>query len=148
MSQPRNKTILIVDDEDSFRYTVGRMLRALGYEVLDAENGEDGLIKADNVDVILLDLQLPKMSGVDLLKRIRESGNYTPVIVVSGESRMNERFKDINKYEIVDYLEKPCRMDVLADKVGESIRTAEDIRTIGEASTKIGEFVKRNGGGK
>jgi len=77
--------ILIVEDNQANRALMDYLLRAFGYAVLLAEDGEQGLDMArrDQPDLILLDLQLPKMTGFDVLKRLRDRHPASPPIVVA-----------------------------------------------------------------
>jgi DNA-binding response OmpR family regulator len=74
MSDPLKK-ILVVDDEDSVREIYRREFTTNGYKVVTAADGEEGLLKAgeEHPDIILLDIMLPKMSGIDVLKALKEN---------------------------------------------------------------------------
>jgi CheY-like chemotaxis protein len=82
------KTLLVVDDNASIRESLSMLLRLAGYNVVEAENGEDAidLLDIERPDLVLTDLRMPGMSGVELIQRMRESGNgvsRTPVVAVS-----------------------------------------------------------------
>ena len=85
------KQILIADDEESFRYAASLSLRQEGYEVSEAINGEEAFemimnrhVLGHNFDLIILDIQMPKILGTDLLDYMRGHGVTTPVVIVSG----------------------------------------------------------------
>lgn len=105
-------TILVVEDERPLRDALVDKLAADGFEVLSAENGQLGLDIAlqDKPDVILLDLLMPKMNGMDTLKFIRAEGDWgksVPVILLTNLSSADEdRLKDVVKYEPSYYLVK------------------------------------------
>jgi CheY-like chemotaxis protein len=87
----KNRHILVVDDEASFRYAARIALRMAGYRVSEAQDGEDALnfilrARQDNIpiDLMLLDLQMPRMSGLELLDTLNELGVQVPVLAVSG----------------------------------------------------------------
>ena len=67
------KKILIVEDEASLHESLGEFLSAEGFEVLNAYDGEEGLLKTNEIkpDLIILDLKMPKMNGIEFLKKIR-----------------------------------------------------------------------------
>jgi DNA-binding response OmpR family regulator len=73
--EPSEKTVLVVDDEDSIREIYRRELQTHGFQVTSAADGEEGLLKAGEAtpDIILLDIMLPKMSGIDVLKALKEN---------------------------------------------------------------------------
>lgn len=72
---PSEKTVLVVDDEDSIREIYRRELQTRGFQVTVAADGEEGLLKSGEAtpDIILLDIMLPKMSGIDVLKALKEN---------------------------------------------------------------------------
>ena len=78
--------VLMVEDEPRLAENVARSLReSAGYAVDIASDGQEGLFSAESnaYDVMLLDLMLPKMDGMEMLRRIRESGQHTPVLVMT-----------------------------------------------------------------
>src|SRR5688572_2292068 len=81
--------ILTVDDSREVRAAVSRSLREPGYEVLQAEDGEQALavLSAHRVDVILLDVTMPVMDGPAMLRLLRGRGDKTPVILMTSECR-------------------------------------------------------------
>ncbi len=84
------KTILTVDDSASIRQLVGFTLRAAGYEVIEAVDGEDALARMKGtIHLVITDLNMPRMDGIELVKRIRSSGayKYVPVIMLTTESQ-------------------------------------------------------------
>ncbi len=84
------KTILTVDDSASVRQLVGFTLRGAGYEVVEAVDGEDALTRMKGaIHLVLTDLNMPRMDGIELVKRIRTSAayKYVPVIMLTTESQ-------------------------------------------------------------
>lgn len=84
---PKSKTVLVVDDDEGMRDTLTAILKR-SYRVLTAETGEEGLavIKREDVDLMLLDVRLPGISGLDLLSIVRENFSLVEVIMVSALS--------------------------------------------------------------
>lgn len=78
-------TILIIDDENSIRMGFGSFLQSRGYEVLEAENGARGIaqVRAHSPDLVLLDLKLPDIEGIDLLRQIRSENEFMVVIMIT-----------------------------------------------------------------
>lgn len=88
-------TILLVDDEELLRAGMQEMLEIQGYTVITAANGELALacLAAQTVDLVITDLVMPKMNGVDFVQQLREIYPALPVLVVSGSTRnIMERF--------------------------------------------------------
>ena len=82
------RTILIVDDDESVRQTLAEVLMLAGYETVEAASGQEAIAVAMNrhIDSFLLDMEMPRMSGVEVCRAIRKLGNYqtTPIIFVTG----------------------------------------------------------------
>jgi len=105
--------ILIVDDSALTRKAIKRMLDMLGLDVdkaLEAENGVDALnvIENENVDLVLADLNMPKMGGIEMIFHMRgnEATKHIPVVIVSTESSTT-RIEGLLADGVKDYLHKP-----------------------------------------
>ena len=108
MSQePPSQVVLIIDDEIQIRRLLKLNLEAGGYRVFEAANGADGLAEAAQrrPDIVVLDLGLPDMDGVTVLKRLREWSNV-PVVVLSVRDRENDKIAALDN-GADDYLTKP-----------------------------------------
>jgi len=103
------KTILIVEDEDALRWALKENLIKEGFNVLDAKNGQEGLDFAlkNHPDLIFLDLVLPKMFGLDVLKKIREDdwGKNALVVVLTSLGN-GELEKQAEGFSVKDFLQK------------------------------------------
>ncbi len=86
-SKASTKKILVVDDDDAKRIAVVGALQLAGFQILEAENGEEGLTSAqkEKPDLILLDIQMPKMDGLGMLAELRKSayGKEVPVLLLT-----------------------------------------------------------------
>jgi len=102
--------ILIIDDSRDFRKLLSRFLQTSGYEITEAENGEDGLQKIVEVkpDLILLDIMMPGIDGYEVCKRIKAdpSSRDVPVIFLSGRSETTDKIEGLNVGG-ADYITKP-----------------------------------------
>ena len=83
--------ILLIDDEADFRSTIRRMLERAGHEVVDAENGRDGLAKLEQqaCDLVLTDIIMPDMEGLETVQRVRKRAPELPIIAMSGGGRVS-----------------------------------------------------------
>jgi two-component system KDP operon response regulator KdpE len=99
--------ILLIEDERQMRRFLRVTLQTEGYGVIEADTAADGLSQAAmrNPDIILLDLGLPDMDGLDLIERIRE-WSATPVIVISAREQEGDKIKALD-HGADDYLTKP-----------------------------------------
>ena len=115
--------VLVVDDEPPIRRLLRTGLSTQGYEIIDATNGKTALqaLAAEEPDVVILDLGLPDVSGHELLRRIRESYEALPVVVLS--SRDDERGK-VEALDIGadDYVTKPFGMNELLARLRTALR--------------------------
>ncbi|MBN1914077.1 MAG: response regulator [Candidatus Omnitrophica bacterium] len=106
--------LLIVDDEKDMVEVLERRCLKEGYLVSVAFDGQEALAKveADNPDVILLDLMLPKLSGIEVLREVRQRyhSKWIPVIIISAKNELGS-LKDCYNLEADHYLTKPCTID-------------------------------------
>jgi DNA-binding response OmpR family regulator len=110
--------ILTVDDSRAVRTIVGKQVKELGFDVLEAEDGVQGLeqLEQTQVDLVLLDVTMPNMDGPTMLQKMRESGNKTPVIMLTSESKRTI-VSNAMKLGISDYILKPFKPEELRTKV-------------------------------
>jgi two-component system, OmpR family, KDP operon response regulator KdpE len=115
--------LLVVDDEPSFRRLLRTSLSAQGYRVLEAGTGQGAIdsLGRDAPEVVLLDLGLPDMDGLEVIRRVRGSGARTPIIVLS--SRGDERGK-VQALDLGadDYVTKPFGMGELVARIRTALR--------------------------
>mgnify|MGYP003465783125 CR=1 FL=1 len=111
------KCILIVDDDNDVLLFLGDRLNALGYEVLTATNGQEGLdvLQQQSVDGILLDLNMPVMGGIPMLEKLGNTSLSLPVIVMSATGYRSELQQAILK-GAMDFLIKPVVAEELTGK--------------------------------
>jgi two-component system, OmpR family, KDP operon response regulator KdpE len=115
--------VLVVDDEPPIRRFLRAGLRAEGYQVLEAEDGIKtlDLIDRNPVDVIVLDLGLPDLDGVEVIRRLRKGGSTVPIVVLS--SRTDERGKvEALDLGADDYVTKPFGMEELLARLRAALR--------------------------
>jgi two-component system chemotaxis response regulator CheY len=112
---------LVIDDSRTARLVIGNMLRELGMEVLSAANGVEGLAQLDrnpDVELILLDWNMPEMNGLDFLKtvRSREAYRHIRILMATSEAHTNQ----VNEALCAgasEYLMKPFNKDILVAKL-------------------------------
>ncbi len=118
------KTILIIDDEASIRESLSGILADEGFLALSAEDGQQGLslLEDERVDLVLLDIWMPGLDGLEVLKRIKETQAELPVIMISGHGTI-ETAVQATKMGAYDFIEKPPSYD----KIILSINNALDL---------------------
>lgn len=115
--------ILIVDDHEPMRKIIKNILRQIGLEDMDeAIDGRDAVkkMKEKNFDIVLLDWNMPGMTGLDVLKIIKSDQNLKniPVIMVTAESSKEKIIEAVN-FGVTDYIVKPFTAEVLKKKIEE-----------------------------
>ncbi len=118
------KRVLIVDDETNVRLMLRTALESVGYEVVEAAEGHAALERLRNAssgcDLILLDLKMPKMDGMELLSQLRTDGNVIPVVMLTAHGSIPDAVAAM-KLGAIDFLTKPVTPDVLRRVVADVI---------------------------
>jgi two-component system response regulator AtoC len=117
------RRVLVVDDEENLRLVLRTLLRRHGYEVETAESGEEalGMVDSFGPDVVLTDVRMPKMGGLDLLTTLKAKGNEATVIVMSAYGNMDLALEAM-KAGAYDYVQKPFK----PDEIVLALRKAEE----------------------
>src|SRR5688572_16471264 len=107
-------SVLVVDDDDDLRETVVRLLRVHKYEVEEAYDGTSALARLETLDpdLLLMDIHMPGMTGIDVLEAMRARGDVRPVIIMSGAGTIELAVK-ATRLGAMDFLEKPARIERL-----------------------------------
>ncbi|MGD9365512.1 MAG: response regulator transcription factor [Desulfobacteraceae bacterium] len=121
--------LLLVEDSERLRRSLGRGLVREGFAVDMAADGEEGygFANAYHYDVIVLDLMLPKLPGLDLLKQLRREGNQSSILILSAKDQVGDRVKGL-ELGADDYLIKPFAFDELCARIRTLGRRRHDIR--------------------
>ena len=122
-------TVLVVDDKEMMRDSVGSTLQRAGFSVVTADGGEQALaaIAAKRPDAVVTDLRMPGLSGLDLLGRIRQIDDELPVVVMTAFAAVDTAVKAI-KLGAFDYITKPFEGDELVIAVKRAIQHAGVVR--------------------
>lgn len=127
MSPIPHPRILLVDDEEGFRFAAGVALRRCGYRLEEAANGKDALAKilsaratGDPFVLVITDIRMPEMSGTELIDAMRESGDRTVVCAITcfGDQAL---IAELAGKGCTEYLEKPFEPEELVSWVGEQL---------------------------
>ena len=123
-----NPQILIVDDEPRMRDMLERAVTSWGHKASTARSGEEALrhLKAEPANIILLDLNLPAMSGMELLERIRETHPAIQVIILTGFGDLEAAKKAIH-LDVVEFLTKPAHLGELEQALDRARKRLEEI---------------------
>ena len=127
--------VLLVDDDETFRRVMAAELTRRGYNVVTASSGSEAVERAPDmdVDVILLDLRLPDMDGIEVLERLRDRNSSSPgVVVLTGHGTIDTAIRAI-RLGAHDYLEKPCqieKLEIAIEKTWEHVRLVKRQRVL------------------
>lgn len=129
-----NPTVLVVEDEDKLRRVIQMQLQTSGYNVLQAGTAEDGLRQAADAQVILTDLRLPGMDGLELLSALRRQNSQTPVIVMTAFGTV-EIAVEAMKAGAADFLPKPFSLDHMVTVIAKAL----DVRALRDENQRLRE---------
>lgn len=127
--QPEDALILVVDDEGAIRYSVSKTLERVGYNVMTASSGEEALemMEEYGFDVVLTDIRMPGISGVDLLARIKEHTSDIVVILMTGYASLGTAVESL-RLGAHDYLIKPSSSEDIRESVRRGIERSVNLR--------------------
>jgi two-component system response regulator AtoC len=134
------RRVLVVDDEENLRLVLRTLLKRQGYEVETAESGEQALALVDTFgpDVILTDVRMPKMGGLDLLATLQAKGNDATVIVMSAYGNVDLALEAI-KAGAYDYVQKPFKHE----EIVLTLRKAEERESLRKENRALREEIRK-----
>lgn len=137
------ETILLVDDEQDIRDVLRMALDDAGYRIIMAENGEAAMkrYQAEQPAIVITDIKMPVMDGIELLKRIKRHNEETEVIMITGHGDMDLAIKSL-KYAAADFITKPINVDALEvalKRVHDKILMRQKLR---EYTTSLEELIR------
>src|SRR5207247_1665437 len=116
------RRILVIDDEKSMRELLTHLLKRAGHRVNAAESGEKGieLFDKDVYDLVISDVSMPGMSGLDVLRKVRDSSPETPVVLITAYGSKETAIEAV-KLGAFDYFEKPFNVEEVLKRVGNAL---------------------------
>ena len=138
----RRTKILVVDDEHLIRWSLEQNLKKQGYEVFTAGNGEDALrlVREEQPDLVLLDIQLPGISGLEVLEKVKEFDDDIIVIMVTAHGGL-ETAVTAMRIGAYDYLNKPFNLDEMAIVIRKALETSDlrrEVASLRSEHKKVG----------
>ena len=138
--------VLLVDDEPSLRFTVAEFLKRDGYHVLSAADFDSAaLLTGHDIDAAIVDINLPRRSGIDLLRHLTGREPYIPVIMITGEPNFSQ-ISEILRAGAYDFIVKPVYKDVILRAVSRAVerkRLADEKRRLEEEIRRHAEELER-----
>lgn len=120
--------IVVVDDEEIIRFTLQKKLSRLGYNVISLDKAEDALYllkNDDTIDLLITDIKLRKMDGIELLRRVQGMSDPVPVIIITGNGNVEDAISAL-RYGAKDYIRKPFDLNDVASTVHSVIRVKRE----------------------
>ncbi len=129
MSNGDDAFILVVDDEGAIRYSISKTLQRVGYQVHTAESGEEALemMKRQSYDVVLTDIKMPGLTGVELLAKIKEQSPDAVVILLTGYASLETAIESL-RLGAHDYLVKPSSSQDIRQSVAQGLERSRNMR--------------------
>jgi len=140
----QRKTILVIDDESIIRQSLCDQLEDLGFRVVEAENGKEGvdLIEKESPDLVLTDLRMPEMSGLEVIEHSKKNHPDLLIIVISGAGHIGDAVEAM-RLGAYDYLVKPVKgLDVLKHTVSKALDRAEELKAQQHTDLQLKEQVR------
>ena len=134
--------LLLIEDDAALRLTLARQLEADGYRVDLAEDGEEGLFLAREypIDLVIVDLGLPKLNGLTIVQHLRQDGSALPILILTARGSWQDKVVGLEA-GADDYLVKPFEYPELAARLKallrRSLKTASDVLTLGPLSIDL-----------
>jgi len=131
-------SILVVDDEEDIRDILEIALKDIGYTVFLAENGEKAfeIFKSQRPDIVITDIKMPVMDGIELLKRIKQENPETQVLMITGHGDMDLTISSL-KNQAMDFITKPINVDILEIAVEKAVERIVSKQKLLEYTQKL-----------
>ncbi|MGE5446694.1 MAG: sigma-54-dependent transcriptional regulator [Ignavibacteriales bacterium] len=138
------KKILVVDDEESIRWVLGTYLEKAGYSIDYGENGSGALEKANSekFSLIILDIKMPDLGGLEVLEKLRTNGIDIPVIIITAQNTVKNAIEAM-KRGAYDYIAKPFDLEEVELTVQRAIESYENSKKLELLSTKLEEAAEQ-----
>lgn len=142
-------SILIIDDEKAIRKTLSEILGYEGYKIDEASDGEEGLNKfrLKNYDLVLCDIKMPKLDGIEFLEKAKEINPEVPIIIISGHGNIETAVEAVKKGAF-DYISKPPdlnRMLITLRNAMDKTTLVEETKVLKRRVNKVQEIVGESG---
>lgn len=131
--------IMVVEDNINIQKLMEIRLRSEGYNIILASNGEDAIEKysTTKIDLMIVDIMMPKMNGLELVETLRTTGSQVPIIIVTAKDTMEDKSKGF-LVGVDDYMVKPVNYDELSLRIKALLRRA---KIVNERQIVVGDIV-------
>ncbi len=117
--------VLLIDDDESMRLMLSHILTR-DYDIFPAEDGEKGirLLSENRFDAVITDLDMPRVTGYDVIQTVRNRGQFIPIIVITGDGSSESEDKAL-RFGANEYLRKPFQIDSIRSALSKTIATQD-----------------------
>ena len=131
-------TVYIVDDDQAIRHAMELLMRSVGLDYQIFHSGDDFLASytKDRAGCLVLDIRMPGLGGLELQEKLNEMGSTLPVIFITGHGDVPMAVEAMQK-GAVDFIQKPFRDQELLDRVGEALKTDQELRSAREEQAEV-----------
>jgi RNA polymerase sigma factor (sigma-70 family) len=131
-------TVYIVDDDQAIRHAMELLMRSVGLDYEIFHSGDDFLesYSNDRAGCLVLDIRMPGLGGLELQEKLNEMGSTLPVIFITGHGDVPMAVEAMQK-GAVDFIQKPFRDQELLDRVGEALKTDQELRSAREEKAEV-----------
>ena len=136
-------TVMVVDDDPKILFAFQQVLRTEGYKSVTAKDGEDALrkIATKNPNIIFLDVTMPKLDGLEILRRMKEHKGLVPVIIITGYGTMQTAIKAM-QLGAFEYLTKPLDVAKIREVTLKALASTQSLEISGHQSLYVGDMVE------
>ncbi len=142
MNEQVSMTVLVVDDDAHIRSSIGKFLIARGHTVIEAADGEKGVevVESQAVDIVIVDVKMPKMDGFEVLRRVRSVSPETEVIVITGVKEAENAFRALREGAF-DFFNKPFKVEDLNAAIQRTMRYQVLRKETSRMQARLDQFV-------
>ncbi len=135
-----SRSVVIIDDDEVIRYTLQKKLSRMGYNVISLERAEDMIYLLKNgdkeVDLIITDVKLKKMDGIELLRHVNALESPIPVLVITGQGNIEDAIRAL-RYGACDFIRKPFDINEVASAVRGILRRKQEQKLVGSSAKHL-----------
>ena len=142
MTDQVSMTVLVIDDDAYIRSSIGKFLIARGHTVIEAADGERGVevVESQAVDIVITDVKMPKMDGLEVLRRVRSISPETEVIVITGVKEAENAFRALREGAF-DFFNKPFKVEDLNAAIQRTMRYQVLRKETSRVQARLDQFV-------